>query len=126
MAVYGRTNSYPTRSHYLVKFSDETFQIDWKVKNLCAFLRGIFNTNRSLRNAWEGVFETDTRFASVMAGKAAGQMFAARARNGETTANFYLFPKDHADYKKFYATITRFYPTKDYMDNTLTTKKFKR
>jgi hypothetical protein len=49
-----------------------------------------------------------------------------RKVSNETTAILYLLPTDHADYKTFYAIVTRSYPTKDYTENTLTTKKFKR
>lgn len=117
---------FPMRSYSIIKFSDESFMIDWKIKNLSSFLRNLYNNNKVLQSAWADRFETAEEFAVSMGMKAGYQLNYTRENHNNTTANLYLFPRGHAYYKKCYATITRFYPTKGYEDNTLTTKKFKR
>jgi hypothetical protein len=122
----GQKSKYPVRSHYIVKFSDENFQMDWKVKNLLGFIRSLYESNKILRDAWAGVCNNAVEFSVKMAGKTSVQLYFAREGRESNTANLFLLPRDHKDYKVFYATVSRYLPMKDEVANTLTVKKFKR
>ena len=97
------------KDYFLLKFSDEEFEVNWKIGNLSRFFRNLWEDNVILRKGWKGVRENKFHFSKQLMYNAGSALLRAK-KKGFDEAVIHFLPMTHEKYHEYTAIVKRLGP----------------